>query len=106
MNRVYNFTLKFGVSMKIFYTLLLVAALGTTYFYTTQDKREFDKAMFSSITNSTLTELSPVFKQDVTSMIRKLTEKNIKVLNAQQTIIQVALYNSTESSKIIDILFE
>lgn len=92
--------------MKIFYTLLVVVALGTTFFYTTQDKREFDKAMFSSISNSTLTDLSPVFKQDVNSMINKLTEKNIKVLNSEQTIIQVALYNSIESSKIIDILFD
>lgn len=90
--------------MKLTIFIISIITAGTLYFTNTNDLQKIDKQLFSSIINTSLKDLSPIFKQDVKSMINKLTLKNITVLNKQQTIVQVALYNAKESSEIINIL--
>lgn len=66
-----------------------------------------DRIIYESIENSTLTNLSPIFKQSTEKIIQKLNVNNINVRNSEQTILQIALSNAKETSEILDIiLFE
>ncbi len=63
-----------------------------------------NKAIYTSIVNSSIKDLSPIFKQTPASIIQKLTLKNINVRNDKQTILQIALSNAKEAKEILDII--
>ncbi len=63
-----------------------------------------NKVIYSSIINSTLKDLSPIFKQSTQHIIKKLTIENIKVRDEEQTIVQIALSNAKQSQEILDII--
>jgi hypothetical protein len=84
-------------------TITIIAFASSSYLI--KDKK-IDEKLYSSIINTSLQNLSGVFKIDTKSIIKKLTDNNIKILNKEQTIIQVALSNSKDSNEIINLILE
>ncbi len=83
-------------------TVITIITFGSSSFLL-QDKK-IDEKLYSSIINSSIENLSSVFKLDTKSIIKKLSDNNIKILNKEQTIIQIALSNAKDSNEIIDLI--
>ncbi len=91
--------------MKIKFLLITIITIITfaSSSFLLQDKK-IDEKLYSTIINTSIDSLSTVFKIDTTSIIKKLTDNNIKILNKEQTIIQIALSNAKDSNEIIELI--
>lgn len=91
--------------MKIKFLLITIVTIITfaSSSFLLQDKK-IDEKLYSTIINTSIDSLSGVFKIDTTSIIKKLTDNNIKILNKEQTIIQIALSNAKDSNEIIKLI--
>lgn len=91
--------------MKLKFLLLTIFTIITfaSSSYLNKDTK-IDEKLYSKIINTSLIDLSEVFKIDTKNIIKKLTDNNIKILNKEQTIIQIALSNSKDSNEIIDLI--
>ena len=91
--------------MKIKFFVISIITLLTfaSASFLLQDKK-IDEKLYSTIINSSLENLSSVFKIDTSSIIKKLNDNNIKILNKEQTIIQIALSNAKDSNEIINLI--
>lgn len=68
------------------------------------ENKKIDERLYSTIINSSLKNLSTIFKITTEDIIKKLNDNNIRILNKNQTIIEVALSNAKTSNEIINIL--
>ncbi|PLY09299.1 MAG: hypothetical protein C0626_09905 [Arcobacter sp.] len=91
--------------MKIKFLLITIATIITfaSSSFLLQDKK-IDEKLYSTIINTSINNLSGVFKIDSKTIIKKLNDNNIKILNEEQTIIQIALSNAKNSNEIIDLI--
>ena len=91
--------------MKLKFLLLTIFTIITfaSSSYLNKDTK-IDEKLYAKIINTSLIDLSEVFKIDTKNIIKKLTDNNIKILNKEQTIIQIALSNSKDSNEIIDLI--
>ncbi|WP_419764174.1 MAG: hypothetical protein ACNI28_10360 [Arcobacter sp.] len=91
--------------MKIKFLLISIITIITfaSSSFLLQDKK-IDEKLYSTIINTSINDLSGVFKIDSKSIIKKLNDNNIKILNKEQTIIQIALSNAKNSNEIIDLI--
>ncbi|MGB5920106.1 hypothetical protein [Arcobacter sp.] len=91
--------------MKIKFLLLTIFTIITfaSSSYLSKDTK-IDEKLYSRIINTPIENLSGVFKIHTKNIIKKLTDNNIKILNKEQTIIQIALSNSKDSNEIIDLI--
>lgn len=91
--------------MKIKFLLITIATIITfaSSSFLLQDKK-IDEKLYSTIINTSINNLSGVFKIDSKTIIKKLNDNNIKILNEEQTIIQIALSNAKNSNDIIDLI--
>jgi len=91
--------------MKIKFLVITIITIITfaSSSYLLKDQKIDDK-LYSTIINSSLENLSNIFKVDTPSIIKKLNDNNIKIINKDQTIIQIALSNAKGSNEIIDLI--
>ncbi|WP_428023532.1 hypothetical protein [Arcobacter sp.] len=91
--------------MKIKILLISIATIITfaSSSFLLQDKK-IDEKLYSTIINTSIENLSGLFKIDTNSIIKKLSDNNIKILNKEQTIIQIALSNAKDSNEIINLI--
>jgi hypothetical protein len=94
--------------MKLLSTFLFSCVLYSTLqasIFLQEDSKQ-NQIIFNSIINSSLKNLSVIFKQNTASIIQELKKQSIQVRNEEQTIVQIALANAKEASDVINVIIK
>lgn len=92
--------------MKSFFIIVLVILLSiSTYsIYKRESSSKKEELVFKTLLNSNLKDLAQVLNTDIKTLIKKLKQKNIKIVDEKQSITQISLFNKKDSTYIIDLL--
>ncbi len=92
--------------MKSFFIIILVILLSiSTYsIYKRESSSKKEELVFKTLVHSNLKDLALVLNTDIKTLIKKLKQKDIKIVDEKQSITQIALFNKRDSSYIIDLL--
>ena len=84
------------------FVIIGIFTFASNSFSNTSNSLEFDKKLYTKTINTSIKNISKKFKLSTKDIINKLNDKNIKIHNENQTIIEIALSNGKESKEIIN----